>query len=146
MKEEKLTATKLRELDRRIKKELPEAFREGVHLTEIYTVVHYKTKWNEMNAFRMIRDEEDLRLDTKTILRLYGALTKNTNAKNRSWKTEPNAVGGMGTFFVTATPEDTPVAMEALCEKYAYQGENVPEGQSDEEMEARLEELKAFLA
>ena len=145
MKEEKLTATKLRELDRRIKKELPEAFREGVHLTEIYTVVHYKTKWNEMNAFRMIRDEEDLRLDTKTILRLYGALTKNTNAKNRSWKTEPNAVGGMGTFFVTATPEDTPVAMEALCEKYAYLGENVPEGQSDEEMEARLDDICRFL-
>ena len=69
MAEEILTATKLRDIEQRIGKEqgLPEAFREGIHLTQLYAVVHHRTKWYEMNAFRLIRDDNDLRLDTKTI-------------------------------------------------------------------------------
>ena len=143
------TAAELMALDKKLRQELPEEFREGIHLVQLYAATHYEPALNEMNAFRLIRDAEDLPLDTELILSVYRALTEDTEAECRGWKPRNCHVKCMDSFYIPATWEETPSAMEALCGKYRYLGER-PEAVcgdpgSDKDADARLDDICRFL-
>ena len=142
-------AGELMALDKRIRQELPDTFREGMHLAQLYAVAHQNPALNEMNAFRLIRDAVDLPLDTELILSVYRALTEDTEAECRGWKPRNCHVKCGDGFYIPATWEETPSAMETLCEKYRYLGER-PEAffggsDGDKETDARLDDICRFM-
>lgn len=107
---------------------LPPAFLEGAHLSTLYTLAHRKTRLNEMDVFRMIRDRgAELPLSTETILSVYGAMTAGTERQGQGFRTENCYVQGREYFYVAAAPEDVPDAVSESCGKYRHLNDAEPE-------------------
>ena len=123
-------------LDRQLDALLPDAYREGTHLALLFAILHSTVirgahhkksqhSFNEMSAFRFMRDHRDLPLAPETILLLYGAMLDQTEPAE--WK-QKNAYLEIGDqFYVTLPAEETPEAMETLCSQYAFLNDPEPD-------------------
>jgi Fic family protein len=122
---------KLKEQDSDLASKLPDAFFNGAHLSMMYALSHYNARLNEMDVFRLIRDDPDLELNVETILRLYNVLTAGTEYDGRGFKSRQIYVESSDYFYVTLTPEETPEAVRELCARYAHLNHPKPEDFDD---------------
>ena len=121
----------LKEQDRALASELPDAFFDGAHLSLMYAVGHHNVSLNEMDVFRLIRDDRELELNVETILRLYDVLTAGTVYNGRGFKRRQIYVESKDFFYITLTPEETPEAVRTLCAGYAHLNHPKPEDFDD---------------
>ena len=123
------------ELDNQLYPKLPDAYLEGTHLALSDAILHsaiirkdsYYSQYayNQMAAFRFIKDHGDLPLTPETILSIYGSmLDSSTKAE---WKKSNVYLESSDSFYVTLPADETPKAMEDLCQKYAFPDSPPPE-------------------
>ena len=106
-------------LDGELFDRMPAAYLDGAHLPLLYCISHPKLRLNEMQAFRLVRDETDLQLCTDSILRIYHSMTGGTKLEGKNFKTENCRIESAEYVYITTPAEQTAAAMEALCEKYS---------------------------
>jgi hypothetical protein len=121
----------LKELDCTLASELPDAFFDGAHLSLMYAVGHHNVRLNEMDVFRLIRDDRSLELNVETILRLYDILTAGTEYEGRGFKSRQIYVESRDYFYITLTPDETPDAVRTLCARYDHLNHPKPEDLDD---------------
>ena len=116
------------ERDERLYDKLPRFMKSGQHLAITYPLAHFNVRLNEMNALKWLKKHAEDDLSVKLILGLNRALTRGTAYEGSGFKTVQNNVGGdQGTtFYVTASPEETPKAVEELCERFSYLNKGDP--------------------
>ena len=120
------------EQDRTLASGFPDAFFKGAHLSLMYTFGRDPSAWmNEMDVFRLIRDNPDLELNVETILHIYRMLSAGTEYEGSGFKIKPNFIDSEDYFYVTLPPEETPDAMKTLCERYAHLNHPKPEDFDD---------------
>ena len=117
--------------DQQLKKLLPEEFAKGAHLSSLFTVFHDQGVLSEMNAFRLVRDHQELTLDTKTILLIYDALTKGTEREGSGFRKRNGYVDSKEFFFIPVPADQTLEEMEELCKRYKHLNCPEPEAFDD---------------
>lgn len=120
MHKEPIGFPRLQKLDRALEGRLPEAIRDGAHLITVYAGGHPERRFRELSVFRLLRDRTDLPLSTDTILEIYGTLTRGTELEGKGWKSSNSYLTFNDGFYITTPAEETPQAMEDLCEKYRH--------------------------
>lgn len=108
------------EQDRRLQELMTEEFVNGAHLSAFFALFHNQGALGEMNAFRLVRDNSELRLDIKTVLLIYDALTKGTQSEGSGFRERNVYVDSKEFFFIPVTADKTPEEMEKLCKRYEH--------------------------
>ena len=108
------------EQDRKLQKLMTEEFVNGAHLSAFFALFHNHGALGEMNAFRLVRDNSELRLDIKTVLLIYDALTKGTGHEGNGFRERNVYVDSKEFFFIPVTADKTTEEMEKLCKRYEH--------------------------
>ena len=114
-------------LDREVKKNFPSYFKDGQYLSLLFTLTHTSfirgenygdlKNSNEVRVLSFLRENKDLEINTKNIIKLYAILT---NDENASFKKENIQVYTGDKFYVTASKDKTPSEMEELCKNFSH--------------------------
>ena len=125
-------------IDKKVTEFLPPSYKEGAHLSLLFTLTHNESlrsevykgfkEANEMRLFVYLRDHQDLEVNVPNIKKMFAVMIE---AEAGGFRDKNLQILTGEKFYVPTSPEKIEAEMERLCEEFKHLNHPSPEDFDD---------------